>query len=389
MNYPMTTAARRELNGLQAELATLSAKDSYTRSERKRIDALLGRVSTLKYSGVTEAEAQDSQRAAAHEQIFRSFLAGNDVRAEIEQRADLLAGSGSLSYTQGAAGGMLVPASFMDSVTLGLAAVNPLLDPDVATVVQEKDFQLRPLQIPGWDLSTCAAVQVGEAVQHNSDAVPGLSQKVENKYTYRFSLGASMEFEEDSAIDPLAAMGKAFGVAFARGIGADLVNGNGTTAPQGVLTGAANSGYTTFAGGSLTATDFTAIYFAVNKIYRDSDKCAWLMNDKIYQQALNAKDSSGRPLITIAEDYGTILGKPVRICPSLPFANGSAGGIMFGDLSHYVVHQSALFLRRRLQVPGYVEAGKALFTGLMMVDAVVVDPTAGSMPPIVYATLHV
>ena len=39
-------------------------------------------------------------------------------------------------------------------------------------------------------------------------------------------------------MDALSRKARAYGVGFARGIGKDLVNGNGTSQPQGILTAA-------------------------------------------------------------------------------------------------------------------------------------------------------
>jgi HK97 family phage major capsid protein len=188
-------------------------------------------------------------------------------------------------------------------------------------------------------------------------------------------------------------MALAYGIGFARGIGSDLVNGNGITAPTGILNGLSAT-VTAANNGKLVLDDFTNVFFSVNAIYRESPKCAWLMNDAAYKLARNATDSSGRPLLDISTGRTFLLGKPVYISPSLPSYNASLGEqnpgsfCVFGDLSHYYVHNTTLFLRRRLQAVGYVEFGKALYTGLMGVDSILHDPTNGALPPIVAAALH-
>jgi HK97 family phage major capsid protein len=177
-------------------------------------------------------------------------------------------------------------------------------------------------------------------------------------------------------------------VAIARGAGADLVNGDGSTGPQGILTGAVDSGVTTAAAGLLSLDDFVNIFFSVNKVYREAPKAAWLVADATLKKIRNAKDSSNRPLIDLDEDNPKICGKPVYVCPSLPSAAGSKG-IIFGDLSFYYVHASAPYIKRRIQYPGLVEFGKVAWTGLQQIDAVVDDPSGGANSPIKYATLHV
>lgn len=406
---------KKLLDEAEALLKKGERQGSLTRDERKQVDVKLARVSAIKAAGITDSDyqryradvlghqidADGSRAAAAHEALFERFMraknSGVIESIETELRAnDYFAGTQSISYTEGPVGGFLVPQSFSKNLAEGLAAVDPLLNPDVCTVVTENDFRLPPFQLPGWDLSTIAAVKVNENVQHAPDTVPGTTQKLLNKYTYRLSLGASFEWEDDQRTfsNAMAAMARAFGIGFARGIGADLVNGNGITGPAGILTGAPDSGVIAANSGKLVLDDFTNVLFSVNAIYRASPKCAWLMNDAAYKLARNATDSSGRPLMDFMTGAPFILGKRVYITPSLPNYNASLGEqnpgsfCIFGDLSYYHVHNTTLMLRRRLETPGYVENGKALYTGLMSADAILHDPTNGALPPIVSARLH-
>jgi len=140
--------------------------------------------------------------------------------------------------------------------------------------------------------------------------------------------------------------------------------------------------------------DFENVYFGLNRWHRAAPKCAWLLNDTVYQMARKATDSVGNPLLKLERDEETIMGKPVYVCPSLPEYNASlaeqaAGSFcVFGDLAHYVVRVSQLSIRRNWQLPGFVENGLALHTGLLRCDAKLIDPSAGAVPPIVSARLH-
>jgi HK97 family phage major capsid protein len=408
----ISPSAVLEIRRLNQQLSNLMAKPGLTRGEAKRADVLIAQISAIKDAGITDDEYRLAHAEAlgieihgsairareAHEKIFKMFVSGrseSEIATAITENRDFQAGQQTPSFTQGLSGGVLVPTSVQKSISEGLAAVDPLLDPEVCTVVQEPDFSLQPLQLPGWDLSTIQAAKVTEALQHGSDVIPGVTQKLLNKYTYRLSLGASLEWEEDQRVfdRAMAAMGRAYGIGFARAIGYDLINGDGSTAPSGILQGLPST-VTTANAGKIVADDITGVYFSVNKIYRASEKCAWLMNDAAYKLVRQATDDNGRPLINMVGDSEQLMGKPVYICPSLPDYNASLGTqaagsfCVFGDLSHYTVHVSTTYLRRRLQLPGYVENGKALFTGLIMADAALHDPTDGSMPPVVAATLR-
>ena len=82
------------------------------------------------------------------------------------------------------------------------------------------------------------------------------------------------------------------------------------------------------------------------------------------------------------------MGKPVLICPSLPYYRPSltSGKIVFGDFSRLFVRVSKLSIVRKSQAPGYVEYGKALYTGRMRADSKVMDASGGSVPPFTYIT---
>ncbi len=409
----LTDSAVLEISRLQAEAAQLIALPNLTQSDRKKADLLISQISSIRSLGVSTDEirqlARDPQakkeEAAriTRERAFRAYLCG---RPDKEIR-DIQAGQQTITYApdpnspQGqVTTGYLVPIAFSNLVAEGAAQFDPLLDPNVVTLIQEKEFRLRPLKVPGWDLSKISAVPVAETVAQvdgsggnsllgsaNSDAA--FAGKLLNRWSYRLTLRASLEWEEDEAayMRALNAMARAYGVGFARGIGKDLVLGNGTTAPQGILTAAANSSVSNGTAGKLTLTDILNIYFSVNRIYRIAPKCAWLMDDTSYKYVRAAVDTSGRPLLSVERNGETLMGKPVYVCPSLsglasPFVPGS---IIFGDLEHFVVHSSAMLLRRLVQ--RYADSGEVAYLGMRMVDSVLFDPTGGVTPPIVYAQI--
>lgn len=401
MSQHLSNAAILEIANLQSQADTLLSSRNMTGSDRKKIDYIISRITTIRQLGQSGDEirrqlakaygekfAAEERNRETNDTAFRAFLSG---KSDDEVRT-ALAGSETITYTQGPLGGFLVPTSFASLVSEGAAQFDPLFDPNVVTLIQESEFKLRPLQIPGWDLSTFAAANITEANQQNEQSNPAFSGKLLNRNTYRTSLDATFEWEEDEAAYGRAqsAMARAFAIGFARGIGADLVTGTGTNQPQGILTGAADSHVSNGTAGKLSLTDITNIFFSVNKIYRSSPKCAWLLDDSCYKFLANAVDQSLRPLINVESGYQTLMGKPVYVCPSLA-ATGSPitpGKIVFGDLSHFIVHASSLMMRRSYQLPGYIENAKAKYTGLLMADSILFDPTNGAVPPIVFAQIR-
>ena len=412
----LSNAAIAEIHQLQRQAERIISTPGITRGDAKRADVLIARISSIRATGKSSdelmqivatkqaeelgVEAPEFRKAPTAEQrLFKRFLTGSpDSEIEKEARATTFTvGTSALGYSSGSTGGYLVPQQYMGDVREGMALADPLLDASIVTLVQEPDYSLRPMSIPGWDLSSAAAVQVGEISQESPSNIPTLSTELLNKFGYRVAFDMSTEFEEDASTaygDPVAALMRANGIAIARGVGADLVNGDGATAPQGIVTGAHDSGVTTASLGSVSHDDLSAVFYSVNPIYRNAPKCAWLVNDAVHKQLANAKDGNQRPLFQSKEGVLQVFDKPVHICPSLPAYNASLGTqkpgsfAVFGDLSAYVVHSSSVLTRRLTQVPGLVEYSKVRVHSLIMVDAIVNDPTAGALPAIVSARLH-
>ena len=375
------TPVQREL------LAVLTETDSTSRQEptkqtEQRMNFLLAKIKALQALPSTAAQSSECR------EWFRNVLSGKEYRTMQEGQP----APGTLGYVTGNEGGYLVPQEFNDDVIHGMAQFDPLLDKDVVTLIESKDFSLKPFVIPGWDLSTFAATKVSETSGPTASTPPLVAGTLLNSYKYAAALPVSIELEEDAFAPMMKIMNDAYVIAFARGIGVDLAIGNGTTAPQGVLTGAGASVYTTASSTALVLNDFESVYFQVNRIHRNAPKCAWLMNDAAYQLARKAVDTVGNPLLKLHKDKEMIMGKPVLVSPSLPAYNASIGAqagtfCVFGDLSHMFVRVSKMILHRSWQAQGYVEKGQALYSGYMRADAKVFDPTAGGTPPIVSASL--
>jgi|SRR5208282_1330846 len=379
MSTKYLTPAQQEIRAALNEADEISQRTEVTKRDESRLAFLFAKIKTLSNANgvVTGSECN---------RFFAQLFKTGEVR-------QLQEGHQTLTYSAGAEGGYLVPQEYHDEVIDGMAQFDPLLNADVVTLIESGDGSLKPYTIPGWDLSTFAATKVAEGTQQVGGTPPTVAGVILNGYKYSASVPASIEIEEDF-FEPMAQlMQHAFGIGFARGIGVDLAIGNGTTAPQGVLTGAKDSGVTTEGSNAVDLNDIENVYFSVNRFHRASPKCAWLMSDSSYELVHKAKDTVGNPLLKVIKDKEVLMGKPVLVSPSLPSYNPSLGTqaagsfCVFGDLSHVFVRVSRLSVQRVWQLPGYVEYGKVLYKGIMRADAKVFDPTSGGTAPIVSARL--
>lgn len=378
MSKMIIAPALQELRAALNEADEITSRTEMTKRDEARLNFLLAKTKQLR--DLPAAPSDNSVR------WLKSFQ--RDGKPEARTITPLEAGTQTIAYSVGNEGGYLVPNEFADAVTIGMAAIDPLLDEAIVTLVKSSTFALQPYTVPGWDLSTFASrLSPENSVPSNYPAVPpSTSGIILNGYRYTAAIPVTFELEDDAFKPMVDLMTKAFTIGQARGIGSDLVVGSGTNAPQGIVAGAYASGVTTGALNTITETDINNIYFSVDAFYRNQPKCAWLMNDATYQLIRKAVDDQHRPLINVIGDKEVLMGKPVHVTPSLLGAGGK--GIIFGDLAYYVVRVSSMIVSKRTQAPGYVEYGQALYVSHMRADAKVIDPTGGSKPPIVSAMLH-
>ena len=359
-----------QLERYKSEADSLT-RQTQTPQTRARLQFLLAAIKTCKeFSGVRTAEEKSAQAE------FRDYLVG----APLESR--------TYSPLTEPNTGQVVPASFYRTLLTGVAQYTELMNPDNVSLIESE--KALPLKLPEIDLSTISSAIVAQGVDAPPVVNPTIASATLKGYSYRCNpLASSFELEQDSFESITDIFTQAFSVGLARGIGADLVNGNGTTAPQGLLTAAANSGVTSTVSGVWSGIDLAAVYASLNRAYRVSPKCAWLMNDVTYQQIVALKDASNRPLLSIREDVETLFGKRVLISPDMP-TGPSAKSIILGDLSQFFVRvvKSGVMVRRNVEAPGYAETGAALYTAYLMVDSAL-NTAGGGVKPVVYATAHV
>ena len=383
--------AQFEITELSHEAERLARGNA---ADRAQSAVLVKRITSLERFGVSTDEARGNyvdgllqeihgpahDREARYQKHFETYLAtGQDH----ELRADFAVGSGaeiSITYSQGAAGGYLVPLEYRRQIVEAMAQTDPLLDPDVCDFVMEPTPFLRPETLSGWDLSTIAMSQVNEATQQTAGNAPTMSGRtLRSNLIYKISLAASIEADEDIP-DFASKLATAYGVAAARKLGADAINGNGTTAPQGLQT-ALTSSYSTGTA-KIVSTDITSIFFSINAWHRAQPKAGWIMGDAVYRRVRDAVDNSGRPLLDFSKDKLQLMSKPVHISPTLGMY------IIFGNLDAFHIRCSAPTIAREMQQTiKDITSGEVLYVGRIRMDSAYLDPSAGSVPPITLATV--
>lgn len=389
-----------EITELSRRAETLSRGST---NERKQADVLLQRIGNLKQVGLSSDEIR-AQYAdgllesltprtrpddAAYHSRFERYIAGKLDDAEFR---DFLAGQQTIYWTQGVAGGYLVPFAYDSLLRESMSQVDPLLDENVCDFSMTNSGTLLAEQVSGYDLTVASGQLVGESVQQNPQAIPSVAgATLRSNLIFKASFAASIEAETDIP-DFSQKITRAVSVALARTIGQHVLTGRGgSTDIVGIATQSLSSSVTNATQGTIVLGDLNKIYFGVNRWYRAAKKAAWLMNDGAYKLVRAAVDNQGRPLLNIERDGEVLFGKPVYVSPSLGIlaSIGVTGAIIFGDLGHIVVRSSRPAIQRAIQLgQADITKGECLYIGRARCDATLFDPSNGVFPPVILATVN-
>jgi HK97 family phage major capsid protein len=397
----ISNQALLEISELQNKAERLSRGGA---SDRAQATMLMGRIKNIRTFGLSSDEmrvkyvealgkevgVRRKPEDAEYRKLFDHYITG-DVEADATEFRDFLAGTQSITYTQGVAGGFTVPFAYDPTVREAMSQVDEILDPDVTDFSMTDEAFLQPQQVSGYDLTTVSAQLVGEAAQQTAQVIPPVAgATLRNNLVFRATFGASLEAEQDIP-DFASKIVRAASVALARTIGLHVLTGRGGSDITGIAT-TLTSSFTNGTSGKLTLTDLNNFYFGVNRWYRKSPKAGWLVSDGVYKFLRAATDTSGRPLLDVIDDQEVLLGKPVYLCPSLGatyLSLGLTGALIFGDLSHIVIRASRPTIQRTTQQAiTDITRGECLFIARCRADATVFDPSNGSTPPLVLATIN-
>ncbi|MHB8410518.1 MAG: phage major capsid protein [Candidatus Acidiferrales bacterium] len=387
MKVEVSTPALIELRSAIEEAEHLSSKEPFAKREEQRMAFLLTKIKLLKEGAtpnqIAKAEAERMYKAAglAHiptpnhetETEWRACLEGRSgvvgnptdgeigeplTRAEVEKRANE-AGSQSITYTQGPAGGYFVPFQFYQRITEVMKQYDAIFDDDFSNIIETESGS--PITLPILDDVSHASTLVGETIQSGeSDFVAGgLELK---SYSYRSGISyVTLELLQDSGIPWATLLELTFARRHARGVGAALINGSGSGQPTGLIpaslaAGAAiavaagsatNDGSANTGADSIGTNDLWDCYRGLNPAYRIG--AVWAMTDDSFTSISSLLDKNGRPLVHLTRgNEAVMLGRPVGICPSMPEIGSAKNSV--------VLYNPAYFYTRRVLAGMYVRA---------------------------------
>lgn len=417
----------KDLSLLIQEASALSNKPNWTKQDEKRNAFLLSAISAVK-AGASLSDLDDVEGSAFHEaneaarrsglpviKRKRNIFLNRDREAEargwkqfIENR-DMEEGAPMLdhfgTYTSL---GNFIPTGFFPQVVAAMAAHDVLFDEDSCTVLKTQNGIPTTIPLIG-DIENVAAV-VGEGGTQNSVDISSTNQATLIAYSYktpRFVASIEAFQDMDTSITTVGLFKQFTSDRLARGIAKDLVTGNGSSKPLGLIpsleglgvsyvtasgsadnTGGSESGATT-----LGSADFAAAAENLDQAYVDSPKCAWLMNRKtlIAVSSIINKFGNQLNLVQYVDGQPFIYGIPVKICPSIDNLGASNVPVVLGDLTYWctrlVVDEKAGLMVYR-EAPGLIEYGNIGISCFMRADGELLYKDTSSPAPFTFIRNH-
>lgn len=187
------------------------------------------------------------------------------------------------------------------------------------------------------------AVLIAQNAQDAQGDIP-TAEKDLRSYCYTTKrVNVPVEWLRDSQFPVLQFVGEEFGRRYARGTNKALVQGSGSSQPQGYNKAPSATTVTT----SVKYEDMLALRYSIPIAYRESPDFAWRVSDAALQSLQGEVDGIGRPLWnpSIApEQADTLMGDPVYVDPYLDDLSDPGNVVVVaGDWSRFLIREVGTF----------------------------------------------
>ena len=193
----------------------------------------------------------------------------------------------------------------------------------------------------------------------------------------------SLELMQDSRSNMPVLIGNLLSERIARGANRYFTTGTGSSQPQGVVAGAANSSVTTAAAATITLANVQSLLHSIDPAYRINSQ--FMFNDTTALLLRNLADTTGRPLWQLGMAYGlpdTIAGYPYVINQHMA-SGANSKAMLFGDFSKFYIREVLSLQLTRLD-ERYAEYHRTAFIAVARYDSKLIN--AGTAP-IKYLTM--
>jgi HK97 family phage major capsid protein len=233
----------------------------------------------------------------------------------------------------------VVPTDFYDRLIAHLIEVSGIMQAG-PTVLNTAGGET--LQIPKTTSHSTAALTGQGQNLPTSDPVMALATL--SAYKYGIMLQVGRELVDDSGVDLVSYLAMQAGRAVGNALGSDLINGNGSAKPSGLIFATSASpgvtGTVTGLAGIPTYANLVDLEYSVIAPYRQSRSCYWIAQDKTIGGFRKILDGQSRPIWEPSMVLGSpdlLLGKPIVADTFMPAAATGAFSVGFGDFAQFFV----------------------------------------------------
>jgi HK97 family phage major capsid protein len=382
-------------------LDRMDERDAALKSDIERIEAHEARQAELAESrglrgngarpGVTdppggeeEERRSDGPSAEAVNAAFESYVRYGMSALTAEERAVMSSRFSTMSEGErralGAgsdtAGGFTVPDEPMQRIVSAQLRYGGMRR---APTTQFTTATGAPIPIPTDNDTSNTGELLGENTQSNEQDIT-FGQATLNSYMYSSKIvRVSLQLLQDASVDLNMFVFDKLGVRLGRIQNTHFTTGDGSSKPQGVVTGA-TLGKTGASATDIAWDEITDLIHSVDEDYRDMDATAFMFSDDTLRLIKQIKDGNGRPLWQPSVQVG----EPDRIDRYRYVVNNdvadiasSAKSILFGDWSKYFIRDvgGVQLLRLSERYADYLQVG---FIAFRRGDGLLVD--AGTRP---------
>jgi HK97 family phage major capsid protein len=288
----------------------------------------------------------------------------------------------ALSAGTAGTGGATVPEGFVRELEVALKSYSGVLQ--AATIFDTSTGETLPY--PSMNDTDHEGAIVGENTETTTTDDPDFAAVNFGAYMYGSGpIRVSLQLINDSAFNVEQIIRNAAAERIGRRLNPGLTTGNGSTAPQGIVTGAV-SGHTAASGYTISYADLINLQHSVDPAYREGPGVGWMFHDNIFKAIRLLTDNYGRPLFVAGgPNAGLDAGAPDQLLGNPFYVNQamasvitvSAKTVLFGRLNKYHVRRVGQFAVLRL-VERYAEFFQVGFLGYQRYDGKLID--AGTRP---------
>jgi HK97 family phage major capsid protein len=340
-NRNLNKDEQSDWDSLNAELDALDTRARAVIAGEQRAKDI--EESYSKLNGQAPVRGAQTQGDSEEVTALRGMLTGRagaprtiEVRPQERMTARKLQELRTLSKLTAAAGNNTVPTTFYDQLIAHLIETSSVLRAGVTILNTDSG---ETIQVPKTTGHSTAAIVAEAASIGVSD--PAFGQASLGSYKYGVLVQVSRELVDDTGVDLEGYLAMETGRALGNAFGADLITGNGTAKPRGILADT-TLGVTTGTGvaGVPSADNVLDLYYSVIAPYRNSPNAAYLMKDTTLAALRKVKDTTGQYLWQPSLQAGEpdrFGGVPVLTDPFMPATAVTAKSVVFGDFSRYFV----------------------------------------------------